>query len=151
MSLVKNLLLIGGGLAAGYLAARTQQQPPAPGQELERVSEQEKSLLLAGGDSPVARFFDSPLGQPFKGLALQALNFSAHVRAGMQEKEAELQERFEAQSKDPRPGSLDSWVTQRPDREEFQQVLDSSDPDLAELARRVERDRELGPGFFTSR
>lgn len=104
----------------------------------------------------MAQFFDSKYGAPFKGAALKAMSFAATVKAGMDEKEAELKDRFDAQTKDARPGSLDTWQQGSDHQLASDQVIESEAlPPAGSLAereadirRRLERDANLGKDFF---
>lgn len=110
MALLKNLLLLTGGAALGVIASRARPQVKRAGDL--QVRKDSPRHLAPGSErrsEALATFFDSPYGSPFKKGALRALSFAATVKAGMQEKEEELKERFEEQTKDLRPGSLDTW------------------------------------------
>lgn len=155
MGLLKNLTLIAGGAALGYLAKRatTAQETST---DLEVSTRNPLQKFTAEG-STMAQFFDSKYGAPFKGAALKAISFAAAVKAGMDEKEAELKDRFAAQTQDPRPGSLDSWQ-QGSEHHQLasDQVIESEAlPPAGSLAereadigRRLERDADLGKDFF---
>ncbi|WP_237193840.1 peptide chain release factor 4 [Rothia nasimurium] len=155
MGLLKNLLLIAGGAAAGYLATRSTSAAPAS-TDLEVSTNHPLQKFTAEG-STMAQFFDSKYGAPFKGAALKAMSFAATVKAGMDEKEAELKDRFDSQTKDARPGSLDTWQ-QGSEHHQLtsDQVIESEAlPPTGSLAereadirRRLERDAELGKDFF---
>lgn len=155
MGLLKNVLLIAGGAAAGYLASRSRTSAPAS-TDLEVSANHPLQRFTAEG-STMAQFFDSKYGAPFKDAALKAIGFAATVKAGMDEKEAELKDRFDAQTKDDRPGSLDTWQQDsEPQHLEGDQLIESvALPPAGNLAeqeadirRRLERDAELGKDFF---
>ncbi|WP_421084150.1 peptide chain release factor 4 [Rothia nasimurium] len=153
MGLMKNLLLIAGGAAAGYLATRAKGQTSSQDLEL-KTKAPLQNYLQEGG--PVANFFDSPYGQPLKATALRAISFAAAVKAGMDEKEAELKDKLDRQTRDPRPGSLDTWDSQEISQSRTQdvpayslegQTLDSPE-NQTPTDRRIARDAELGKDFF---
>lgn len=155
MGLLKNVLLIAGGAAAGYLATRTRTSAPAS-TDLEVSANHPLQRFTAEG-STMAQFFDSKYGAPFKGAALKAISFAATVKAGMDEKEAELKDRFDAQTKDARPGSLDTWQQgSEPPQPVGSQLIESEalppasslEEREAEIRRRLERDAQLGKDFF---
>ncbi|WP_237205270.1 peptide chain release factor 4 [Rothia nasimurium] len=155
MGLLKNLLLIAGGAAAGYLASRSRTSAPAS-TDLEVSANHPLQRFTAEG-STMAQFFDSKYGAPFKGAALKAIGFAATVKAGMDEKEAELKDRFDAQAKDARPGSLDTWQQgSEPQQLAGDQLIESValpqagslEEREADIRRRLERDAELGKDFF---
>ncbi|MDO4251925.1 MAG: peptide chain release factor 4 [Rothia sp. (in: high G+C Gram-positive bacteria)] len=145
MSSWKNFALVVGGASIGYLASRFSR----PSQQLQlRMSDTAKKIKpVDQGEQAVAKFFNTPLGATLQPVVLRALKFAAAVKSGMDEKEAELKERFEKQKEDMRPGSLDTW--DRP------LASSSSDQDREELDRnqqavaaRIARDKELGDDFF---
>ncbi|WP_237223923.1 hypothetical protein [Rothia nasisuis] len=153
MGLLKNVLLITGGAAAGFLATRTRVAKPARTDLEVRTKTTLERFTSEGGT--MARFFDSTYGAPFKNAALKALGFAATVKAGMDEKEAELKNRFDAQTQDVRPGSLDTWQQLPPDNSPTG-VMDSDalpsavsrEGREAEVRKRLARDAELGKDFF---
>ncbi|MDY6051590.1 MAG: peptide chain release factor 4 [Rothia sp. (in: high G+C Gram-positive bacteria)] len=155
MGLLKNVLLIAGGAAAGYLATRT--RTPSPASTDLEVSARHTLQRFTAENSTMAHFFDSKYGAPFKGAALKAISFAATVKAGMDEKETELKERFDTQTKDVRPGSLDTWQQQGTAQQLDDGLIIESEalpPSQkltgreAEIRRRLERDAELGKDFF---
>ncbi|MFW0169080.1 peptide chain release factor 4 [Rothia sp. CCM 9417] len=147
MSFLKNLVLIAGGVATGYFASRATTTSPT-GSEVELKQSAHLQKALSEG-STMAQFFDSKYGAPFKHTALKALNFAASVKAGMNEKEAELKERFDRQAQDPRPGSLDNWHTGDQDRKRGEIIDSEALPEL-ETEARLRRDAALGKDFFES-
>lgn len=144
MGFWKNALLIAGGVAAGYIASRAS-QPQGASDEL-ALRRSSTLTSFTGEDGSMAKFFDSKYGAPLKRPALGVLRFAANVKAGMDEKEAELKQKFEDQPKDIRPGSLDTWDAP------YQPRLPSAPSGLQEreeeIRRRLERDAELGKDFF---
>lgn len=147
MSFLKNVVLIAGGVAAGYFASRATTSSQT-GSEVELKQSAPLQKVLSEGGT-MAQFFDSKYGAPFKHTALKALNFAATVKAGMDEKEAELKERFDRQAQDPRPGSLDNWQTGEQHRERHDVIESEALPEL-ETERRLRRDAALGKDFFDS-
>lgn len=147
MSFLKNIVLIAGGAAAGYLASRVAKTPVAGSDiELKRSAPLQKFLSEGG---TMAQFFDSKYGTPFKHTALKALRFAATVKAGMDEKEAELKERFDRQTQDARPGSLDNWQTEQEHRDSQDVIESEAFPEL-DSEHRIRRDAALGKDFFES-
>lgn len=154
MGLLKNLLLVAGGAAAGYLATRPRPAQTSTG-ELELKAKSTLERFTSEGGT-MAQFFDSAYGRPFKATALKALKFAATVKSGMDEKEAELKTRYENQTKDVRPGSLDTWQQDLPQGQpERYLVLEalpgdttSSQQREADFKERLARDQALGKDFF---
>lgn len=159
MSWMKNLTLIAAGAAAGYLASRRQLSNTGTDVEVKPDSGTLDNFLSA--ESTMAQFFDSKYGKPFQKAALRSLKFMSDVKAGMNEKEAEIQQKLEEQKKDIRPGSLDTW-SRRPDStlqdhepeviEQTQLIEVESSADIHEQLRqnRLKRDKDLGEDFFTA-
>lgn len=146
MGLLKNLALIAGGVAAGYLASRARVvQEPGSDLALKQPGTMQK---FVAEDGPMAQFFDSKYGQPLKGVALKALGFAATVKAGMDEKEEELRARFDQQAQEDRPGSLDTWTPLEAHDSgpvlEARNTPESPSP----THHRLQRDAELGKDFF---
>lgn len=148
MSLLKNLALIAGGVAAGYLASRAS-NTAEPGQAIDIKHTAPLQKILSEGGT-MAQFFDSKYGAPFKHTALKALNFAAAVKAGMDEKEAELKERLDRQARDTRPGSLDSWQTDQRQSPITHEVIESETLPELDKESRLQRDAALGKDFFGS-
>ena len=96
MGLLRSVLLLGAGAAAGYLASRrassSESAQRTPGSALLK---REHGELALNPESQMAKFFDSPLGKPLQPYALKAVEFAARVREGMQEKEMELNAKVE--------------------------------------------------------
>lgn len=147
MGFWKNALLIVGGAAAGYIASRRASNSTEQGSDLTLRTSSNLSTWT-GEDGTVAKFFDSKYGAPLKGPALSVLRFAANVKAGMDEKEAELKQKFEDQPKDIRPGSLDTWDSDYKPRRLATSAGDSLQSREDEIRRRLERDAELGKDFF---
>lgn len=147
MGFWKNALLIAGGAAAGYLASRRTGNSTEQGNSLTLRANSALSTQ-ARKDETLAKFFDSKYGAPLKGTALSVLRFAANVKAGMNEKEAELKQKFEDQPKDPRPGSLDTWDSDYKPRRLATSPEDSLPSREDQIRRRLERDTELGKDFF---
>ena len=111
--------LLALGAAAGYLGSRRGQvaedvrKLAGRGQELVRRTTGDQRLAQRPGTDArggiMDRLWDSPAARPVKAGMLKAMRFAANVRAGMQEKEQELNQRYADQKQDLRPGSLDTW------------------------------------------
>lgn len=158
MSFWKNALLIAGGAATGYLASRSQDK--LTGQSAELTLRSEHALQkFVGKEAAVAQFFDSKYGAPFKASALSIVRFAANVKAGMDEKETELKQRFEGQKHETRPGSIDAWEQgqKQPHHAagyDSDNVLEGSlsptqETEADARARRLARDADLGKDFFS--
>lgn len=158
MSFWKNALLIAGGAAAGYLASRSQEKVSSQSAELTLRSERALQNFV-GKDAAVAQFFDSKYGAPFKVSALSLVRFAANVKAGMDEKEAELKQRFEEQKQETCPGSIDTWEQGQGSNRRIEtygsdSVLEGSLSQAPETEadarkRRLARDADLGTDFFS--
>lgn len=159
MSFLKNMALLAGGAAAGFIASRVAQPGPqdSAGSEL-RIRSGHSLGLLAEKEGPVAKFFETKAGKQLQPYAMKSLQFIARVKQGMDEREAQLNSRFGEQVHNERPGKLSSWdaeLTQNPHPghvSEFieSETLDNDSPNSTKFTRqRMERDRDLGEGFFS--
>lgn len=162
MGLLRSVLLLGAGAAAGYLASRRASSSSKPAQRTPgsaALLQREHGELALNPESQMAKFFDSPLGKPLQPYALKAVEFAARVREGMQEKEMELNAKVERQKQDLRPGSLDTWERnmssteiEAANRRIAERELIEVESQIASLEKareqRIARDRELGDGFF---
>ncbi|MFW0108759.1 hypothetical protein ACN08Z_06510 [Rothia sp. P7181] len=145
MGFWKSAALLAGGAVAGYLAQRINQTTDVSQALAQRTSSELSSA--SGRKAQVARFFDSPWGQPLQKVVLKATQFAAQVKSGMQEHEAQLQQRFQEQKNEARPGSLDTWAV--PENSDSAELTPHNTPSpLAGTERRVQRDRQLGEDFF---
>ena len=91
MGLLRSVLLLGAGAAAGYLASRrASSSEPAQRTPGSALLMREHGELALNPESQMGKFFDSPIGKPLQPYALKAVEFAARVREGMQEKEMEL-------------------------------------------------------------
>src|SRR5699024_7197836 len=104
--------------AAGYLGARRGQVPAdlrrvrSVSQELaHRATEQNPTARPReeAGGRVMDRVWTSAAARPLKSGMLTAMRFAATVKAGMVEKEDELNRRYTDQQQSLRPGSLDGW------------------------------------------
>lgn len=160
MGLLRSVLLLGAGAAAGYLASRrassSESAQRTPGSALLK---REHGELALNPESQMGKFFDSPIGKPLQPYALKAVEFAARVREGMQEKEMELNAKVERQKQDLRPGSLDTWERgmstteiEAANRHIAEHELIEVESQIASLEKareqRIARDRELGDDFF---
>lgn len=163
MGLLRSALLLGAGAAVGYFASRRAASEPAQRTPGSALLMREHGELALNPESQMGKFFDSPIGKPLQPYALRAVEFAARVREGMREKEMELNAKVERQKQDLRPGSLDTW-----DRQMSSAEIESTNRRLAERelieveaeiasleeaqkrarAQRINRDRQLGDGFF---
>ncbi|MFW0184767.1 peptide chain release factor 4 [Rothia sp. CCM 9418] len=145
MGFWKSAALLAGGAVAGYLAQRINQTTDVSQALIRRTSSELSSV--SGRKAQVSRFFDSPWGQPLQKVALKATQFAAQVKSGMEEREAQLKQKFQEQKNEARPGSLDSWaVAENSDNTEL--IPHSTSSSFSGTERRVYRDRQLGEDFF---
>lgn len=137
------------GLAVGYLARRQSEGSPV-GRDLQRRESGNVPTTFFASEGTMAQFFDSKYGKPFQSAALRTVKFVSDVRAGMNEKEAEIQQKLERQKRDLRPGSLDTWAESRPLEDPAVEALEGQalDADTSLRQERLARDRALGDDFF---
>lgn len=158
MGWMKSAGLLLAGAAVGYLAKRN--SGPQVGKDLELLPRGGSLDKFFSHEGTMAQFFDSKYGKPLQNVALKTLKFVSDVKAGMEEKEAEIQQKLEEQKKDIRPGSLDTWAQDRGEPLGAQEALEyepevidgSASLDIHEQLRRnrLKRDKDLGDDFFTA-
>ncbi|MDO4916690.1 MAG: hypothetical protein Q3974_03630 [Rothia sp. (in: high G+C Gram-positive bacteria)] len=159
MSFLKNMALLAGGAAAGFIASRVAQPAPqdSAGSEL-RIRNEYSLSRLAEKEGPVAKFFEIKAGKQLQPFAMKSLQFIARVKQGMDEREAQLNSRFAEQVHDEHPGKLSSWdaeLTQNQHPGHASEIIESEalDNDSSSSTKftrqRIERDRDLGEGFFS--
>lgn len=161
MSFLKNIALVAGGIATGYLFSRVSGSSKDADSSANALARREQFFLQkrSEGEQAMAHFFDSPLGHQIQPLVLKSFAFAARVKRGMDEREAELKSRLENQKRSERPGTMNGWDLPENNRSRLgeAEVLDADFSIASETAgndslhnthRRVTRDQELGKDFF---
>ncbi len=158
MGFLKNISLLAGGAAVGFVASRVRQVRVEQGTESSQellVRARNSIVQYSPGEYTLARFFDSSLGQRLQPVALKAMKFAANVKQGMNEREQELKEKFDPQAAGSRPKSaaastssadMSIWSVNDEDLL-YPETTEAAHFDELQ-ARRLERDRQLGRDFF---
>lgn len=160
MGMFRALALIAGGAVAGYITSQAQKTRPQSSTDLVSRATSGREVMSTM-EGTMAKFFDSTVGKKLQPYALKTVEFAANVKKGMNEREAELKQRFETQKKDLRPGSLDTWdrpldnklhsTESSPAQQSSAPTVDAHVIESVEISgtqTRIERDAKLGDKFF---